>query len=137
MAVARGDVPVWMLNSNQLKNEANNRLDATEKNKGMVRIPKWMPDWLFAEFCSEVFKTKGWEKLPGKRNEAWDLLYYAIGLCMTKYIRCERPQFWENPPNWADPLDPTNPFIVNAGSEPFAEKPKSSYDLAEIASKIA
>lgn len=137
LAAARGDVPVWMLNSNQLKNEANNRLDSQEPGKGMVRIPKWMPDWLFAEFCSEVFKTKGWEKLPGKRNEAWDLLYYAIGLCMTKYIRCERPKFWEDVPAWADPEDESNPFIVDAGSEPFAVKQKSRYDLSEIASKIA
>lgn len=137
MAAARGDVPVWMLQSNLLKDEANNRLDVEEPNKGQVRIPKWMPDWLFAEFCSEVSKAKGWEKLAGKRNEAWDLLYYALGLCMTKYIRCERKSFWDNLPNWANPLDPTNPFIVKAGAEPFAAKTEKHYDLSEIASKIA
>ena len=137
LAAARGDVPVWMLNSNLLKNEANNRLDSQEKGKGMVRIPKWMPTWLFTEFCSEVFKSKGWEKLPGKRNEAWDLLYYAIGLCMSKHIKCERPQFWENTPVWADPLDEANPFIVASDAELFAERPKTDYDLTAIASKIA
>lgn len=137
LAVARGDVPIWLLNSNTLKNEANNRLESVVPGHGMIRLPKWMPDWLFGEFCSEVFKDKGWTKLAGKRNEAWDLLYYALGLCMTKYIRCERAKFWDNLPNWADPFDPTNPFIVRPGSEPFAEKPKVSYDLAEIASKIA
>lgn len=137
MAVARGDVPVWMLNSNMLKNEANNRLESLEKGKGMVRLPKWMPVWLFSEFCSEVFKTKGWEKLAGKRNEAWDLLYYAIGLCMTKFIKCERPKFWEELPVWADPDDPANPLIVVDESELFAEKGKTEYDLTQIASKIA
>lgn len=137
MAAARGDVPVWMLNSNLLKNEANNRLDSQEKGKGMVRIPNWNPPWLFTEFCSEVFGDKGWTKLPGKKNEAWDLLYYAIGLCMTKYIKCERPTFWENPPSWANQWDPTNPFIVDTGTELFAEPVKTSYDLSEIASQIA
>lgn len=137
MAAARGDVPVWMLNSNLLKNEANNRLDSVEKGKGMVRIPNWNEPWLFTEFCSEVYGDKGWTKLPGKRNEAWDLLYYAIGLLMTKYIKAERPVFWENPPSWANQFDPTNPFIVTSGAELFAEQPKTSYDLAEIASKIA
>lgn len=138
LAVARGDVPVWQLNSNQLKNEANNRLASEEKNKGMIRIPKWNPAWLFKEFCSEILKDKGWIKAPGIRNnEAWDLLYYAIALCMTKYIRCERPDFWKSPPSWADPNDPANPFIVKRGAEPFADKPKTSYDLSEIASKIA
>lgn len=137
LATARGDVPVWMLNSNMLKNEANNRLESEEIGKGMVRIPKWMPTWIFSEFCSEVFKSKGWEKLPGKRNEAWDLLYYAIAACMTKHIKCERPQFWDNRPVWADPSDDANPFIVRSADDLFADKPKVSYDLSEIASKIA
>jgi phage terminase large subunit GpA-like protein len=137
MAAARGDVPVFMLNSNLLKNEANNRLESVEKGKGMVRIPSWNDSWLFSEFCSEVSGDKGWVKLAGKRNEAWDLLYYAIGLCMSKYIKCERPTFWETPPSWANQFDATNPFIVDAGSELFAEPVKSSYDLAEMASQIA
>lgn len=138
LATARGDVPVWQLNSNQLKNEANNRLASEVPNKGMVRIPKWNPAWLFKEFCSEILKDKGWVKAPGVRNnEAWDLLYYALALCMTKYIRCERPHFWDKVPVWADPTDPDNPFIVKPGAEPFAESKKTSYDLSEIASKIA
>lgn len=138
LATARGDVPVWQLNSNQLKNEANNRLASQVKNKGMVRIPKWMPDWLFKEFCSEILKDKGWVKAPGIRNnEAWDLLYYAIGLCMSKYIRCERPTFWDKVPVWADPNDENNPFIVRGDAEPFAEQQKTSYDLSQIASQIA
>ena len=138
IAVARGDVPVWQLNSNLLKNEANNRLASEVKRKGMVRIPKWTPAWVFKEFCSETLKDNGWMKVPGIRNnEAWDLLYYAIGLCMTKYIRCERPAFWLNPPTWAKPDDPDNPFIVQPGSEPFADEKKTSYDLSVIASKIA
>ena len=136
-AAAKGDVPVWLLGSNLLKHEANNRLDTTEKGKGTVRLPKWLPDWVFAEFCSEIFKAKGWEKLPGKRNEAWDLLYYLLGLCMSRHLKCNRPEFWSNLPVWADPEDPDNPFVINEGSEPFAEKRKKRYDLSEIASKIA
>jgi len=137
LAVARGDVPVWLLNSNMIKNIANNRLDAQEPGSGRVRIPKWMPTWLFTEFCSEVFGDKGWKKLPGKRNEAWDLLYYAIAVCMTKSIRCERPEFWDKLPVWADPSDHANPFVFDSGSEPFADRPKTSYDLSKIASQIA
>jgi len=138
LAAARGDVPVWQLNSNLLKNEANNRLDSEIAGTGMIHIPKWMPHHVFAELCAEALGDKGWDKLPGVRNnEAWDLLYYAIALCRTKYIRCERPNFWEHLPTWANPLDPDNPFIVKKGSEPFAQKPKESYDLAALASKIA
>jgi phage terminase large subunit GpA-like protein len=137
MSTAKGDVPVWMLNSNLLKNEANNRLDAVIPGKGMVHLPKWMPEWVFAEFCSEVYKEKGWERLPGKRNEAWDLLYYLIGLCMSRHLRCNRTEFWLNIPVWADRDDPDNPFILRGSAEPFADRPKIGYDLAEIAAKIA
>lgn len=137
-ATARGDVPVWQLNSNQIKDEANNRFEQEERGKGMVRIPKWNEAWLFKEFCSEIKKDKGWEKAPGIRNnEAWDLLYYAIALCMTKYIRCERPTFWDNVPSWANPDDPNNPFVVQPGSVAFADRKKTSYDLSAIASQIA
>lgn len=136
-AAARGDVPVYMMNSNLLKNEGNNRLDVIDKGKGKVRIPNWMPDWLFEEFCSETYKQKGWEKLPGKRNEAWDLLYYLLGLCMTTMIKANLPSFWGNLPSWADRDDPENPFITKAGDEPFAVPQKKRYDLAEIASSIA
>lgn len=135
---ARGDVPVWQLNSNLLKNEANNRLSSTVPGKGMVRIPKWMPSWLFKELCSEFLDTKGWKKAPGIRNnEAWDLLYYAIALCRTKYIRLDKPTFWREVPVWARPDDPDNPFIVYPSGEEFAEKEELIYDLTAIASKIA
>ncbi len=136
-AIARGDVPIWMLNSNLLKNEANNRLEATEIGKGMIQLPRWLPDNIFAEFCSEVLKPKGWDKLAGKKNEAWDLLYYAMGVCMTTNIQCHKPQFWQKVPVWANPLDPANPFVLHNTTELFAEKPQVGYDLAAIAKQIA
>lgn len=136
-STAKGDVPVWMLGSTLLKNEANNRLDVIDQGKGKIRLPTWLPNWVFEEFCSETYTSKGWEKLSGKRNEAWDLLYYLLGLCMTRHIRCHLPVFWENLPVWADNDNPSNPFIVTAGSEPFAEPAGRRYDLSEIASKIA
>lgn len=136
-AAARGDVPVWLLQSNMLKNEANNRLDAILPGKGMVRFPDWLPDWFYQELCSEVFKEKGWEKLPGKRNEAWDLLYYCIGLCLTSLIRIESFD-WKNPPTWASPDPAVNPLIIEANdNQPFADPAAISYDLTEIARRIA
>lgn len=137
-AAARGDVPVWFFNSLLLKDEVNNRLDATEPGKGRLRLPFWPPNWLIEEFCSEAKDKKGvWQKLPGKRNEAWDLFYYLLGLCMSRHVRCHRPTFWDEPPAWADPADPANPFVFRSDQEMLAEKPKTGYDLSSIASKIA
>lgn len=138
IAVARGDVPVWQMNSNLLKNQANNRLATEVPGKGMVRIPRWHPAWLFKEFCSEILKDKGWDLAPGiRRNEAWDLLYYVIAICQTRYIRIERPDFWSSPPIWAQPLAEQNPYILRDATEVFAEPKKTKYDLKALASKLA
>ncbi len=135
---ARGDVPVWFINSLLVKDEANNRLDSEETGKGRLRIPKWFPKWLFEEFCSEHKGKKGiWEKLPGKRNEAFDLFYYVLGLCMSRHVRCHRPTFWENIPLWAQQDSEDNPFIFRSGEEQVAVVAKPKYDLAQLASKIA
>lgn len=134
-AAAQGDVPVWLLQSNMLKTEANNRLDSTIPGKGMIRFPDWLAEWFFQELCSEVFKDGGWVKLPGKRNEAWDLLYYCLGLCLTDQIRIESIN-WLNPPPWASRTN--NPFILEPDvQEPFADQDRPRYSLKEIASKIA
>ncbi len=135
-AAARGDVPVWLLNSNMLKNEANNRLDATLPGKGMIRFPDWLPEWFYHELCSEVFKDSGWIKLPSKRNEAWDLLYYCIGLCLTRFVRIEHID-WMDPPPWASPDPAVNPLIVLNENQEFTGGGVPNYNLAEIAKKIA
>jgi phage terminase large subunit GpA-like protein len=134
-AAARGDVPIWLFNSNLLKNEANNRLDSVTPGTGMIHFPDWLPDWLYEEFCAEVFKDSGWVKLPGKRNEAWDLLYYCLGLCLTRFIRIEQLD-WMRPPPWASPDPAVNPLIGRA-KEAFTETQVKGYDLTEIAKKIA
>lgn len=111
LAAARGDVPVLFLNSNVLKDALSNRLDSIVPGKGMVRFPDWLPNWFYKELCAERRTDKGWMKTQGTRNEAWDLLYYTIGICASQLLQVEKID-WQNPPSWADEWS-RNPLVVD------------------------
>ena len=107
-AVARGDVPVLMLNSYLLKDQVSAMLGrevAADAAKvvtalGMVHFPKWADDWLYKQLTAEVRTSKGWDDRAGRRNEAWDLLYYAVGVALYAPVRIETLD-WSRPPGWA------------------------------------
>lgn len=135
-AAARGDVPVWMLNSNMLKDVLNNRLDSEVPGTGMFHFPNWLPRWFYDEMTSEIWTEKGWMKLAGKKNEAWDISYYCLGLALTRHVKADKLN-WDNLPDWAV-LDPErNPLIFLKGSDSVALDARPQYDLTAIARKIA
>jgi phage terminase large subunit GpA-like protein len=109
-AIARGDVPVWRLNSNKLKDRVHNKL-GREDPGGQIHFPVWYDeggtieniDWLYTQLTTEVRTARGWENPSRRRNEAFDLLYYCLGICVGPL----RPKLdlldWSKPPAWADP----------------------------------
>jgi phage terminase large subunit GpA-like protein len=101
----------------------------------MINFPSWLSDAWFAELCAEVREMKGWIKV-NSRNEAWDLLYYCIGLCVSTYVRVESLD-WSNPPSWAAEWD-HNDFVRKADEEnPYANRVKSEPDFAAMAQALA
>ena len=135
-AAARGDVPVLMLNPNLLKDDLNARLDVMEPGKGMYLMPDWLPDNFYAEMCAETRTERGWQNLGGARNEAWDLSYYCLGLCVSELVRIEGV-IWENPPGWCAEWD-SNDMIRMPEAEPrFANTIKSTYDFSKLAKSLA
>lgn len=135
MAVARGDVPVLYLNSNALKDTVSHRLDATEPGAGVIRFPDWLPPWFYNELCAERRTDKGWQNTPGTRNEAFDLLYYCVGACVSPLLKVEAPDFWTRPPTWATEAE-NNPLWVGQEKSVAPEK-KSAYDLARLGQLLA
>lgn len=135
-AGARGDIPVLMLNSNVLKDDLNGRLDCLEPGKGMYRTPDWLSDSFYSELCAEIRTPKGWANASGERNEAWDLSYYCIGLCVSELLGVERLD-WDSPPGWAAEWD--NNDLVSAADEAprFAHTIQSGYDFAQFAKSLA
>lgn len=135
-AVARGDVPVLMVHSNALKDTLANRLESTVPGKGMFVTPDWMPDFVYSELCAEIRTAKGWENPLSSRNEAWDLSYYMIGLCVSPLIRIEQMD-WDNPQGWAADWD-INPLITAPyNNKRFAPELKNGYDFGKLANNLA
>lgn len=100
MAIARGDVPVWLVNSNIVKDQASNMLGRVEAG-GTIRFPLWAEDWLYSQLTTEIRTVKGWENPSRRRNEAFDLLAYCIAFLRHPDIRTHLVGFWDSPPPWA------------------------------------
>ncbi|WP_141031385.1 terminase gpA endonuclease subunit, partial [Salmonella enterica] len=95
-ARACGEVPLYLLQTNALKDRIASALDRKEPGANYVHIPDWLGDWFFEELTYEERGMDGrWTK-PGKgANEALDLLCYAHALVMIRgYERIN----WDNPP---------------------------------------
>lgn len=135
----RGEIPVLQFNPTLCKDNLDGRLDVMEEGKGMIHIPQWIVDegmlWLFAELTSEVRTPgKGWEKVS-KRNEAWDLFYYAIGTCVSTLIGIDGIN-WDRPPPFAADWD-DNPLIISAEDEvAFQSREISKFNFAEFGRKM-
>lgn len=119
-AAAQGDVPVLFLNGNAIKDQLSNLLDVLEPGKGLIRFGDWLEAWFFGEMCAEVRTDTGWIN-PKKRNEAWDLLYYTVGLLSSSLVPLEKID-WNNAPLWAGPWD-SNPLVIAPDKEtPFGPR---------------
>lgn len=119
-AGAKGEIPVLMLNPTLNKDNLNARLDVVVPGFGMIHLPDWLisadksedMSWFFGEMTSETrIPGKGWEKVA-KRNEAWDLFYYAIGACASSLLNVEKLD-WDKAPAWAAPAN-DNPLVISA-----------------------
>ena len=133
-AGARGEIPVLLVNSNLVKDQASAMLGRTEAG-GMVRFPAWAPDWLYTQLTTEIRTAKGWENLSRKRNEAWDLLVYALAICLHSSVRLEQID-WEKPPIWAADWDEND--LVFSGSRTVAARDgdDEADGLAALAEKL-
>lgn len=135
-AVARGDVPVLMLNSNALKDDLNGRLDCILPGKGMYRTPDWLPVWFYNELCSEIRTEKGWEHTSSGRNEQWDLSYYMLGLNSSTFLKLDYMD-WNNPPSWAAEWD-KNDFVRSPNETSIVvNNVKSRVDFADFGKSLA
>lgn len=139
-AGARGDVPVLFFNPNMLKDDLDGRLDVIDPGQGMIRFPDWLPEWFYAEMCAETRVDGLWKNPKNNRNEAWDLLYYALGLAYSPYIRADKID-WENPLSWYAPWE-RNSLVIEGEAEEHvslaAEQPKkASLSLRELGEALA
>jgi len=134
-AVARGDVPVLMIGSNTVKDMLAHRMECLAPGKGMYRLPNWLPDFVFTELCVEVRTPSGWDNPRDARNEAWDLSYYALALCISPLIGIEQID-WSNPPSWAQDWD-QNTLVTAPNQKQRFEPVTQNYDFSKLAESLA
>lgn len=136
-AQARGDVPVWRVGTNENKDTASNMLGRKDAG-GRIGFPIWAEDWLYTQLTAEVRSAKGWENQSRKRNEAWDLLVYAIALSLHRSVNFERID-WSRPPRWAEEWDSNDLVFAANGStaETPSAEPAAPRGLASLAERLA
>lgn len=97
----RGDVPVWMLNTNVIKDLVVGDLARVEHGPGFVHLPNWLPVEFFNELTAETRTEKGWKNTNRERNEAFDLHVYnraAVKICKADRINWAKPPVWAREP---------------------------------------
>lgn len=111
---AEGLVPIWLLNTNMIKDGIANDLAREEPGRGYVHFPEWLPPSFYGELCAEDRTDRGWKAPDGVPNEGLDLMGYARAAMIR--IGAERIN-WQAPPIWASDWD-TNPFVVQTSESP-------------------
>jgi phage terminase large subunit GpA-like protein len=102
-AQARGDVPLYLLQTNALKDRINNALLRDTPGANFVHFPDWIGEWFYDELTYEERSPDGKWKKPGRgANEAFDLMVYAQALVI---LRGYEKIKWEKPPPWAEPFE--------------------------------
>ncbi len=138
LTAARGDVPIWFLKSNELKDTLSGQLDRTDPNGGRWTFPHWAEPWFYSQMTAEVRTDKGWDPPENHRirNESWDLSYYALAMLRHDEVKAMRVGFWNEPPAWAAPWD-QNILVFGETEKPTFHKPAKKFDLAALAKELA
>lgn len=105
-ANARGDVPVYLLQTDQLKDRLSNALQRDTPGPNYIHLPNWLGEWFYDELTYEERGVNGkWSK-PGRgNNEALDLFCYCHAVVILRgYERIK----WDDPPRWAHAQDVNN-----------------------------
>lgn len=123
-----GDIPLYLINSNMLKDIVDTGLRRQHPGPAYIHFPSWLPQAFFDELKSEVRNPDGsWSQIR-KRNEAFDLLAYCEAGC----IRLGVDKIdWMNPPAWAKPLHENSERYTREERREMQEKDESVQPITE------
>lgn len=118
-AKEKGDVPVYLLNTNLLKDAVYSGIQRTTPGPGYYHFPKpksaqnpdgWLPQSFFDELRSEVRNKDGSWTQVRKRNESVDLCCYNRAISLR--LGVDKIKNWDNAPKWAQPLARNSELIT-------------------------
>lgn len=121
-AKVAGDVPVWFLNTDRLKDMVSAALSRPVPGPLYVHFANWLPESFYDELMAEERDVTGhWDKVS-ERNEAFDLMSYArAGLVI---LKADKITDWESCQTWAMPLDENSEVFMDVEGEVVELKPK-------------
>lgn len=132
-AQARGDVPLYLLQTDQLKDRISNALSRDTVGANYIHFPSWIGEWFFDELTYEERGQDGKWRKPGKgNNEAFDLFCYAHAIAVLRgYDRIK----WGDEdviPQWAR-LPISNPNIRYR--DEVSDKPENNTVVEQLAER--
>lgn len=109
---ARGDVPLYLLQTDYLKDRINNALARESAGANYIHFPDWIGEWFFNELVYEERGPDGKWRKPGKgNNEAFDLFCYAHAIAILRGYERIKWGDEKDVPSWAR-LPDINPNII-------------------------
>lgn len=109
---ARGDVPLYLLQTDYLKDRVNNALARDTVGANYIHFPEWIGEWFFNELTYEERGPDGKWRKPGKgNNEAFDLFCYAHAIAILRGYERIKWGDEKDVPSWAK-LSDINPNII-------------------------
>lgn len=126
---ARGDVPLYLLQTDYLKDRINNALARDTIGANYIHFPEWIGEWFFNELVYEERGADGKWRKPGKgNNEAFDLFCYAHAIAILRGYERIKWGDEKDVPSWARLPDnnpnmiyldqPSQPVIAEMQSQP-------------------
>ncbi|WP_427834723.1 phage terminase large subunit family protein [Actinobacillus pleuropneumoniae] len=134
-ADARGDVPIYLLQTDLFKDQIANALNRETVGANYIHFPNWLGEWFFEELVYEERGPDGKWRKPGKgNNEAFDLFCYCQAVAMLRgYDRIK----WDDEssiPAWAQ-LPDTNPNIIVKDEAPMRETEQTAINQSVVNTK--
>lgn len=126
----KGDVPVYVCNSDMLADTVSNNLKRSTPGPGYYHFPVpkgpsnpdgWLPQTFFDEMQAEVRNANGsWSQVK-PRNETWD----HLKMQWAAYLRlgCDKIKDWTTVPDWLAPLEHNAEVITSEQRRVMKETP--------------
>lgn len=120
----KGDVPLYILNSDVLKDTVHAGLRRSTPGPGYLHIPGWVNKAFLDElFHSEVREKSGKWAQVRKRNEAFDLSVYVRAGCLR--LGAEKIKNWDKAPAWAAPLESNRELVTKEARREMKDEPSA------------
>ena len=131
-AKARGDVPLYLLQTDQLKDRISNALSRETVGANYIHFPAWIGEWFFDELTYEERGQDGKWRKPGKgNNEAFDLFCYAHAIAILRGY--ERIKWGDEDivPHWAR-LPGSNPNVIRKETTAPEVEAESAVEIEQV-----